>query len=74
MARGLKPHCFLVPALVLISFILLFSASQARPLCAPNHVNEPTDLSHGGSAHYLIDILGLWGIKSSGPSPPGEGH
>lgn len=78
MARGLKLHCFLVFH-VFLSFLLLWiSASQARPLCDPidhYHVTAPpADLAQEGSAHYFVDILGLWGIKTAGPSAPGEGH
>ncbi|KAF3444683.1 hypothetical protein FNV43_RR14376 [Rhamnella rubrinervis] len=78
MARGLKPHCFPVFALFLSFLLLWISASQARTLCDPidhHHVTAPpAGLSQEGSAHYYVDILGLWGIKTTGPSAPGEGH
>ncbi|GMN20085.1 hypothetical protein TIFTF001_047054 [Ficus carica] len=62
MAREMiKSQVLLLMALVL-SVVLLFSVVQARPLC------------DSFQAHDHWDVLGLWGIKSSGPSPPGAGH
>ncbi|PON34787.1 hypothetical protein PanWU01x14_341340 [Parasponia andersonii] len=69
MARELKSVVLALIALVL-SVVLMFSVVQGRPLCAPPVMVDPT-----GATHYVVDnVIGLWGIKSSGPSPPGAGH
>lgn len=71
--REIKFHGLLMMVLVL-SVVLLFSVLQALP---------PSDFQvHGQedrampitASHHFVDVLGLLGIKSSGPSPPGAGH
>ncbi|EXC31612.1 hypothetical protein L484_008409 [Morus notabilis] len=68
MAREIKSHGLLMMAL-LLSVVLLFSVVQARPLCDVQVCGQ----DHAAS-HYFVDVLGLWGMKSSGPSPHGTGH
>ena len=69
MAREVKAVVLVLTTLVL-SVVLMVSVVQGRPLCAPPHV-----MVDPRGAHYLVDdMLGLWGIKSTGPSGPGTGH
>lgn len=68
MARELKSVVLVLTALVL-SVVLLFPVVQGRLLCAPNVMVDPT------AAHYYLDnVIGLWGMKNSGPSDSGGGH
>ncbi|KAK7854631.1 hypothetical protein CFP56_031533 [Quercus suber] len=78
MARELKACRFLVLVLF-IGFVLVFSTIQARNLHTPNHhhhhhaMMKPMSPSQAGTDHYFVEVLNLWGIKTSGPSDP-DGH
>ncbi|CAN6572174.1 unnamed protein product [Malus baccata var. baccata] len=91
MAREIISRHRFVVALLVVSFILLSAAVEARPLDVhgspvhhqihhhshshPVHHNprKAAGQSGGGVGNYFADVLSLWGIKNSGPSP-GEGH
>ena len=71
MAKEVKcyQNLLLATALVLSLVFILSSMAQARPLsCGPQGLGEH------GNGNSFVDLLDLWGIKSSGPSPPGSGH
>ena len=78
MARELKACRFLV-LFLFIGFVLVFSTIQARNLHTPNHHHhhharmKPVSPSQAGTDHYFVEVLNLWGIKTSGPSDP-DGH
>ncbi|CAN6574919.1 unnamed protein product [Malus baccata var. baccata] len=91
MAREIITRQRFVVALLVVSFVLLFAAVEARPLHEHgSHVHhqvhrhphshrehhnprKAASPSGGGVVNYFSDVLSLWGVKSSGPSP-GVGH
>ncbi|EXC31624.1 hypothetical protein L484_008421 [Morus notabilis] len=70
--REIKFHGLLMMALVL-SVVLLSSVVQARPPCDFQVHGQDHAMPITASQH-LVDVVGLLAIKSTGPSPPGEGN
>lgn len=81
MARqSLHARHFLVLVIICsLSFVLLLSTTEARTLTVQNidhhGIVKPSSSLQEETAHYIAEVLGLLGMKTSSEGPsPGANH